>query len=108
MKLAARACLTASLTALTSVAPAASAGAAHHRTGPTETCATQSGATFPHAFTSPDNLAIGPLALIGAGRFTDAQTVRRFAGNKFPLLVAAGHRSGLVAFGHDCSSKGSG
>jgi hypothetical protein len=88
VKLAALAGITASLTALTSAAPTANASAARH---PTETCSTQSGASFPHAFTSRDNLAIGPLTLIGAGRFTDAQTVRKHGGNKFPLLVAAGH-----------------
>jgi hypothetical protein len=72
---------------LVAVAPAA----AHHPTGPVETCSTQSGAGFPHAFTSRDNLVVGRLAMIGAGTFTDAQTVREFGGNKFPLLVAAGH-----------------
>ena len=85
------ACLTASLTALTSAAPTASASAGRHPTGATETCSTQSGAIFPHAFTSADNLAVGPLAMMGAGRFTAAATVRTFGGNKFPLLVAAGH-----------------
>jgi len=91
VKLTALAGLTASLAAITSAAPTADAGTAHHRTGATETCATQSGASFPHAFTSRDNLAIGPLALIGAGMFTDPRTVREFGGNKFPLLVAAKH-----------------
>jgi hypothetical protein len=89
MKLTALAGLTASLTA---IAPAASAGAAAHPTGVTETCAHQSGAGFPHAYTSRDNLVAGPLSMIGAGRFTDAATVRRHGGNKFPLLVAAEHR----------------
>jgi hypothetical protein len=78
----------ASVTALSGAALSASAGAAHH---PTETCAHQSSASFPHAFTSKDNLTAGPLALIGGGAFTDPQTVRRFGGNKYPLLVAAGH-----------------
>jgi hypothetical protein len=81
----------ASLAALTGAAPAASASAARHPTGATETCSTQSGAIFPHAFTSSDNLVAGPLAMMGAGRFTAAATVRKFGGNKFPLLVAAGH-----------------
>jgi len=88
MKLAALAGLAASLTA---IAPAASADAADRPTGVVETCAHQSGASFPHAFTSRDNLVVGPFSMIGAGRFTDAATVRRFDGNKFPLLVAAGH-----------------
>src|SRR4051812_15414209 len=58
----------------------------------TVTCTMQSSASFPRAFTSPDNLVAGPLVMVGAGRLTDAETVRRFGGNKFPLLVAAGHR----------------
>jgi hypothetical protein len=60
-------------------------------TGVVETCAHQSGASFPHGFTSRYNLVVGPLSMIGGGRFTDAATVRKFGGNKFPLLVAAGH-----------------
>jgi hypothetical protein len=89
VKLATLAGITASLTALTSAAPTASA--ANHPTGAVETCAHQSGAGFPHAFTSRNNLVVGPLAMIGAGQFTDAATVERHGGNKFPLLVAAGH-----------------
>jgi hypothetical protein len=89
MKLAALAGLAASLTA---IAFGASASAANHPTGVVETCAHQSGASFPRGLTSRDNLVVGPLSMIGAGRFTDAETVRRFDGNKFPLLVAAGHR----------------
>ena len=89
MKLAALAGLTASLAA---IAPAASAGSSPPTTGAVESCSGQSGASFPHAFTSRDNLVVGPLALIGARRFTDAQTVDRFGGNKFPAVVAAGHR----------------
>jgi hypothetical protein len=88
MKLAALAGLAASLTA---IALAASASAANHPTGVVETCAHQSGASFPRGFTSRDNLVVGPLAMIGGRRFTDAATVGRFGGNKFPLLVAAGH-----------------
>ena len=88
MKLAALAGLPASLTA---IALAASASAANHPTGVVETCAHQSGASFPHGFTSRYNLVVGPLSMIGGGRFTDAATVRKFGGNKFPLLVAAGH-----------------
>jgi hypothetical protein len=77
---------------LTAIAPAASAGSTPPPTGVVETCAHQSGASFPHAFTSRYNLVVGPLAMIGGRTFTDPQTVRRFEGNKFPLLVAAGHR----------------
>jgi hypothetical protein len=78
------------LAAVTSLA--ASTLAASPPTGVVETCAHQSGASFPHAFTNRDNVVAGPLAMIGGRIFTDPQTVRRFDGNKFPLLVAAGHR----------------
>ena len=55
-------------------------------------CARQSSHTVPRGtFTDPRNLVAGPLALIGGGTFTDAATARRFGGNKFPLLVRAGH-----------------
>jgi hypothetical protein len=58
--------------------------------GAREECATRSEANFPGAFTSSRNLVVGPLVLVG-GAFTDANTVRDFGGNKFPLLVKAGH-----------------
>jgi hypothetical protein len=62
--------------------------------GPVESCVTQSGATFPGAFTSPRNLVVGPLALIGAGGTPSA--VSNSTGTevfqKFPLLVRNGHR----------------
>lgn len=51
-------------------------------------CSTRSEASFPGAFTRPRDLVVGPLALVGAGgtaAFVDG-------GNKFPLLVKAGHR----------------
>jgi|SRR5919198_2036772 hypothetical protein len=73
--------------------------AAHRPEGVVERCSGQSGASFPHAFTSRDNVVVGPLVLDGAGRFTDAETVRRFHGNKFPVLVAAGHRV-TIALSH--------
>jgi hypothetical protein len=53
-------------------------------------CSTQSGARFPGAFTSSRNLVVGPLVLVGAGGM--AAFARGFGGNKFPLLVRAGHR----------------
>ena len=58
--------------------------------GAREDCSTRSEASFPGAFTSPTNLVVGPLVLIG-GAYTDADTVRDFGGNKFPLLVKSGH-----------------
>lgn len=57
--------------------------------GGREDCSTRSEANFPGAFTNRRNLAVGPLVLIDAA-YTDAETVRRFGGNKFPLLVEAG------------------
>jgi hypothetical protein len=62
--------------------------------GVLESCATQSGAEFPRAFTSPRNLVVGPLALVGAGgRPGFVWNSRRTEGfQKFPLLVRAGHR----------------
>ena len=58
--------------------------------GALEKCASRSEADFPGAFTNPRNLVVGPLVLVG-GAYTDADTVREFGGNKFPLLVEAGH-----------------
>ena len=55
-------------------------------------CRNQSKADFPGAFTRRTNLVVGPLALMGGRTFTDAATAREFGGNKFPLLVRAGHR----------------
>jgi hypothetical protein len=51
----------------------------------------QSGASFPDASTSRDNLVVGPLSMVGAGRYTPPATVHEFGGNKFPALVRAGH-----------------
>jgi hypothetical protein len=71
----------------------AAPGAAGERpVGVVATCDHQSQAGFPNAFSSPGNLVVGPLVLVGGGRLTSAETVRRFGGNKFPALVAAGHR----------------
>ena len=58
--------------------------------GALEHCASRSEADFPGAFTNPRNLVVGPLVLVGAA-YTDPETVREFGGNKFPLLVEAGH-----------------
>jgi hypothetical protein len=53
-------------------------------------CSRRSEARFPGAFTDPGNLVVGPLVLVGAS-YTSAGTVRTFGGNKFPLLLRAGH-----------------
>ena len=54
-------------------------------------CRSQSLADFPRAFGDRRNLVAGPLVLVGGATYTDAATVREFGGNKFPLLVKAGH-----------------
>jgi hypothetical protein len=59
--------------------------------GVTVGCDSQSLADFPRAFTNRRNLVAGPLVLVGGATYTDAATVREFGGNKFPLLVRAGH-----------------
>lgn len=84
--------LSVSIACLTSLAVAAAARAAERPTGFVNVCSGQSSAGFPHGFTSADKLVVGPLAMVGAGRMTDAATAREFGGNKFPVLVAAGHR----------------
>ena len=53
-------------------------------------CATRSLAAFSDD-TRPDNVATGPLTIVG-GKSTDAATARIFGGNKFPVLVRNGHR----------------
>jgi hypothetical protein len=57
-----------------------------------EDCSRRSEANFPGAFTNKRNLVVGPLVMIAAAAETDAVTVREIGGNKFPLLVKAGHR----------------
>ena len=60
--------------------------------GVTADCGTRSEADFgPTAFGDSANLVVGPLAMIGAAEFTPASVVRRFGGQKYPLLLKAGH-----------------
>jgi hypothetical protein len=65
-------------------------GPAHIR-GVVLGCSERSEADFPGAFFDPHNLVVGPLALVGGADSTPAGVVRRFGGQKFPLLVRAGH-----------------
>ena len=67
------------------------AASADPRGGVRTGCAQQSSATLPRAYGDRRNRVVGPLALVGGATFTDAATARRFGGNKFPLLVRAGH-----------------
>jgi hypothetical protein len=72
-----------------------SPGTGKRPAGVVEDCSTQSGARFPGAFTNRRNLVVGPLALVGAGgtpAFVLA-SAGAYGGNKFPLLVRAGHRA---------------
>jgi hypothetical protein len=67
---------------------------AKHPDRAVESCATQSGADFLHAFTSPQNLVVGPFSLTGAGGSPSFVWNSRGSEGfqKFPLLVRAGHR----------------
>jgi hypothetical protein len=91
-----RATAFAGVAAVAAVAASLAAASAPPSTVPpretTVTCAKRSEANFPGAFADARNLVVGPLALVGAGSYTPASVVRRFGGNKFPLLVKAGHR----------------
>jgi hypothetical protein len=82
--------------AVAAVAASLAAASAPSSTAPprgtTVGCAKRSEADFPRAFADSRNLVVGPLALVGAGSYTPASVVREFGGNKFPLLVKAGHR----------------
>jgi hypothetical protein len=62
--------------------------------GVVESCATQSGAEFPGAFTSPRNLVVGPLALVGAGGAPNFvwDSTGKEGFQKFPLLVRENHQ----------------
>jgi hypothetical protein len=65
------------------------------RPGVVADCSMQSGGSFPGAFTRPRNLAVGPLALIGAGGtpvYADSLGGGSLGGQKFPLLVKVRHR----------------
>jgi hypothetical protein len=62
-----------------------------HPRGVIVDCARRSEASFPGGFTEARNLVAGPLALVGAGERTPPSVVRDFGGNKFPVLVKAGH-----------------
>lgn len=86
--------LTVAIAAIAVVAVVAQIAAAKAPRGAVANCATQSGASFPGAFTSPHNLVVGPLAMVGAAG-TPA-FASSFHGQKFPLLVRAGHHVTLA------------
>ena len=70
------------------LAGAAVAGAADRGRA---SCSHQAEASFPGAYTSARNLRVGPLVLVGGRTYSSPETVRRFGGQKFPALLAAGH-----------------
>lgn len=55
-------------------------------------CSTRSMADFGPAFADPHNLVVGPLLLVGGAEATSEALIRAHEGQKFPLLVKAGHR----------------
>lgn len=61
-----------------------------------ETCKTRSEADFGRPFTDPGNLVVGPLVLVGGAEFTPPSVVRGVKGQKYPLLVRAGHQVRLA------------
>jgi hypothetical protein len=71
--------------------PDVAAARVDHPRGVVVDCSRRSEANFPGAFGDPSNLVAGPLVLVG-GTYTPASVVREYGGNKFPLLVKAGHR----------------
>ena len=71
-------------------AEADNSGTTERPNGKTSDCSTRSEADFPGAFTDEDNLAVGPLALIGAGGTPEYS--EGSGGNKFQLLVRNHHR----------------
>lgn len=81
------------LVVVSALSLAATNATAREPRGAMADCATQSGASFPGAFASPRNLVIGPLAMIGAAGAPSFAS--SFHGQKFPLLLRAGHRATL-------------
>jgi hypothetical protein len=60
----------------------------------------RSEARFPGAFADPGNLVIGPLVLVGGAESTAASEVHRLGGQKFPLLLKAGHTATVQIAGN--------
>jgi hypothetical protein len=85
-----RAAAASAIAAVVFVLPAVASAAGGSR-GVRVDCSSRSQAIFPGAFRDPHNLVVGPFALVGAGEDTAESTVRRFGGQKFPVLVKAGH-----------------
>jgi hypothetical protein len=54
-------------------------------------CSMRSMANFGPAFTDPRNLVVGPLLLVGGAEAASEALIVAHEGQKFPLLVQAGH-----------------
>ena len=54
-------------------------------------CSSQSMADFGQAFSDPNNLVVGPLLLVGGNIPSPVAVIDEHGGQKFPLLVKAGH-----------------
>jgi hypothetical protein len=79
----------------TGSSPASSEGTAlrpgTHPRGVILDCSVRSEADFGPAFSDPSNLVVGPLALVGGAEPSSAATILAHGGQKYPLLVKAGH-----------------
>jgi hypothetical protein len=82
----ATACALAAVFAGAAIATAAGRPAHGHAT-----CTGQSSANFPGAYTNFRNLVVGPLVLVEGRVYSSPGIVRRFGGQKYPVLVAPGH-----------------
>lgn len=82
------------LVLVVSVWPASAEQSRKRPRGVVENCATQSGADFSGAFTSPINLVVGPLVLVGAGGTPEwvPNSTGKAGWEKFQALVRQGHR----------------
>jgi hypothetical protein len=81
--------LTALVLAVATASTGAVALAAQRPEGEPATCRHQSSARFP---ASGRDLVVGPLVLVGGRQFSSADTVARFGGQKYPVVLRAGHR----------------
>jgi hypothetical protein len=70
---------------------AAAARPGTHARGVIVDCSARSEADFGQAFTDPGNLVVGPLLLVGGAEPTSEATILAHGGQKYPLLVKAGH-----------------
>ena len=86
--------LAVAIAAVAAAAVVAQTTGAKPPSGAVENCSTRSEAAFPGAFTDPRNLVVGPLVLTGARGSPSFSS--SFHGQKFPLLVKAGHRVTLA------------